>query len=142
MVWGAIGYTSRSPLVRIDDTLNSARYISGVLLPVALLFICVSPEKPYFSAGRIMHDHILPVLYVPSLVRKMFGCALVCTFTKSLTNSKRLITELLVHYHTPVTIVNELRHRVEAARASVPVHAMQSLFDSISMRMCCYYCHK
>ncbi|GFV01134.1 hypothetical protein TNCV_1010551 [Trichonephila clavipes] len=24
MVWGAIGYMSRSPLVRIDDTLNSA----------------------------------------------------------------------------------------------------------------------
>ncbi|GFT85832.1 hypothetical protein TNCV_4027611 [Trichonephila clavipes] len=28
MIWGAIGYTSRSPLGRIDDTLNSACYIS------------------------------------------------------------------------------------------------------------------
>ncbi|GFV73904.1 transposable element Tcb1 transposase [Trichonephila clavipes] len=41
MVWGAIGYTSRSPLVRIDGTLNSARYISGVLRPMALPFIRV-----------------------------------------------------------------------------------------------------
>lgn len=39
MVWGAIGYTSRSPLVRIDATLNSSRYISDVLRPVALPFI-------------------------------------------------------------------------------------------------------
>ncbi|GFV97921.1 uncharacterized protein TNCV_5069611 [Trichonephila clavipes] len=39
MVWGAIGYTSRSPLVLIDGTLNSARYISGVLRPVALHFL-------------------------------------------------------------------------------------------------------
>ncbi|GFX82992.1 uncharacterized protein TNCV_4938621 [Trichonephila clavipes] len=31
MVWNAIGYTSRSPPVRIDGTFNSARYISGVL---------------------------------------------------------------------------------------------------------------
>ncbi|GFX45804.1 transposable element Tcb1 transposase [Trichonephila clavipes] len=38
-VWGAIGYTSRSPLVSIDRTLNSARYIFGVLRPVALPFI-------------------------------------------------------------------------------------------------------
>ncbi|GFW91962.1 transposable element Tcb1 transposase [Trichonephila clavipes] len=41
MVWGAIGYTSLSPLVRIDDTLNSARYISGVLRPTTLPFIRV-----------------------------------------------------------------------------------------------------
>ncbi|GFW70545.1 uncharacterized protein TNCV_1623781 [Trichonephila clavipes] len=32
MVWGgAIGYTSQSPLVSIDGTLNSVRYISSVL---------------------------------------------------------------------------------------------------------------
>ncbi|GFY01869.1 transposable element Tcb1 transposase [Trichonephila clavipes] len=36
MVWDANGYTSLSPLVR---TLNSARYISSVLRPVALHFI-------------------------------------------------------------------------------------------------------
>ncbi|GFU17226.1 transposable element Tcb1 transposase [Trichonephila clavipes] len=41
MVWGAIGYTSRSPLVRIDGTLNRARYTSEVLRPVSLPFIRV-----------------------------------------------------------------------------------------------------
>ncbi|GFX78528.1 uncharacterized protein TNCV_29681 [Trichonephila clavipes] len=39
MVWGAIGYTSRSPLVLIDGTLNSSRYIYGVSRPVVLPFI-------------------------------------------------------------------------------------------------------
>ncbi|GFT08039.1 uncharacterized protein TNCV_2589581 [Trichonephila clavipes] len=39
IVWGTIGYTSRSPLVRIDDTLNSARCIANVLRPVDLPFI-------------------------------------------------------------------------------------------------------
>ncbi|GFS55068.1 uncharacterized protein TNCV_2441471 [Trichonephila clavipes] len=38
MIRGAIGYASRSSLVRNDGTLNSARYISGVLQPVALPF--------------------------------------------------------------------------------------------------------
>ncbi|GFV08188.1 hypothetical protein TNCV_4787331 [Trichonephila clavipes] len=39
MIWCAIGCTFWSILVRIDDTLNSARYISGVLRPVVLPFI-------------------------------------------------------------------------------------------------------
>ncbi|GFX20912.1 uncharacterized protein TNCV_79671 [Trichonephila clavipes] len=39
MVWGAIGYTSRSLLFRIDVTLNSAHYISAVLRPVHLPLI-------------------------------------------------------------------------------------------------------
>ncbi|GFW60976.1 transposable element Tcb1 transposase [Trichonephila clavipes] len=39
MVWSAIVYKSRSSLVHIDGTLNSARYISGMLRPLALPFI-------------------------------------------------------------------------------------------------------
>ncbi|GFV06512.1 hypothetical protein TNCV_2948341 [Trichonephila clavipes] len=39
MVWGAIGYTSRSPLVHIKGTLNSARYFYGALQSLALPFI-------------------------------------------------------------------------------------------------------
>ncbi|GFY24933.1 transposable element Tcb1 transposase [Trichonephila clavipes] len=39
MVCGAIGYTSHSPLVCIDGTLDGTCYISGVLGPVALPFI-------------------------------------------------------------------------------------------------------
>ncbi|GFW76871.1 transposable element Tcb1 transposase [Trichonephila clavipes] len=39
MVWGGIGYHSRTPLVRIDGTLNSQRYISKVLGPVVLPYL-------------------------------------------------------------------------------------------------------
>ncbi|GFW26201.1 transposable element Tcb1 transposase [Trichonephila clavipes] len=39
MVWGGIGYHSRSPLVRIAGTLKSQRYISEVLEPVVLLYL-------------------------------------------------------------------------------------------------------
>ncbi|GFU15778.1 transposable element Tcb1 transposase [Trichonephila clavipes] len=39
MVWGGIGYHSRTPLVRIDGTLNSQRYISEVLEPVVLPYL-------------------------------------------------------------------------------------------------------
>ncbi|GFV49277.1 transposable element Tcb1 transposase [Trichonephila clavipes] len=39
MVWGGIGYHSRTPLVRIAGTLNNQRYISRVLKPVVLPYL-------------------------------------------------------------------------------------------------------
>ncbi|GFV14252.1 transposable element Tcb1 transposase [Trichonephila clavipes] len=39
MVWGGIGYNSRTPLVRIAGTLNIQRYISEVLEPVVLPYL-------------------------------------------------------------------------------------------------------
>ncbi|GFU85397.1 transposable element Tcb1 transposase [Trichonephila clavipes] len=39
IVWGGIGYHSRTPLVRIAGTLNSQRYISEVLQPVVLPYL-------------------------------------------------------------------------------------------------------
>ncbi|GFV08308.1 transposable element Tcb1 transposase [Trichonephila clavipes] len=39
MVWGGIGYHSRTPLVRIAGTLNSQCYISVVLEPVVLPYL-------------------------------------------------------------------------------------------------------
>ncbi|GFT99873.1 transposable element Tcb1 transposase [Trichonephila clavipes] len=39
MVWGGIGYHSRTPLVRIAGTLNSQRYISEVLEIVVLPYL-------------------------------------------------------------------------------------------------------
>ncbi|GFX80114.1 transposable element Tcb1 transposase [Trichonephila clavipes] len=39
MVWGGIGYHSRTPLVRIAGTLNSQRDISEVSEPVVLPYL-------------------------------------------------------------------------------------------------------
>ncbi|GFX50666.1 hypothetical protein TNCV_2722521 [Trichonephila clavipes] len=80
LVWDTIGYTSLSVLVRIDGTLNSARYISDLSPIENLCFMIVK---------RLARHHML----VPS--------------------------------------VDELGHHVEAALASVPVHAIQSLSESM-----------
>ncbi|GFS65674.1 hypothetical protein TNCV_3853301 [Trichonephila clavipes] len=41
-------------------------------------------------------------------------------------------TERLDRHHTPVTTVDELWYRGEVAGSSVPVHVIQSLFDSMT----------
>ncbi|GFX62573.1 hypothetical protein TNCV_4867361 [Trichonephila clavipes] len=46
-----------------------------------------------------------------------------------------MVTERLARQHTPVTTVDELWHRVEAAWTSVSVHVIQSLFDSMPRRI-------
>ncbi|UYV82263.1 hypothetical protein LAZ67_21001495 [Cordylochernes scorpioides] len=55
MVWGSIGYHSRTPLVRIAGTLNSQRYISEVLEPVVFLTFRGCPQ-PYFN--KLIRDHV------------------------------------------------------------------------------------
>ncbi|KFM68223.1 hypothetical protein X975_16525, partial [Stegodyphus mimosarum] len=39
MVWGGIGYHSRTPLARNAGTLNSQRYISELLEPLVLPYL-------------------------------------------------------------------------------------------------------
>ncbi|GFY17799.1 transposable element Tcb1 transposase [Trichonephila clavipes] len=61
MVWGSTGYTSPSPVVCIDGTLNSAPYISGVLPPVSLPFVQALPNPTF------QQDNVLP--HVAGIVR-------------------------------------------------------------------------
>ncbi|GFX96955.1 transposable element Tcb1 transposase [Trichonephila clavipes] len=60
MIRGAIGYTSRSTLVRTDGTLNSTRYNSNVLRPVALPFI-IALQNPTFQQDNA-RSHIAGIV--------------------------------------------------------------------------------
>ncbi|GFV87139.1 hypothetical protein TNCV_5113571 [Trichonephila clavipes] len=81
MVWDAIGYTSQSPLVRIDGTLN------GILH-----FWCVTTRgSTHYSSHLTLYayqDNARP--YVTGIVRTFLKCSTACTFSRSFTNRKRL----------------------------------------------------
>ncbi|UYV72417.1 KLF6 [Cordylochernes scorpioides] len=47
MVWGAIAYDSRSPLLRIQDTMTAQRYVDDVLPPVTLPYLQGVPNALY-----------------------------------------------------------------------------------------------
>ncbi|GFX02340.1 transposable element Tcb1 transposase [Trichonephila clavipes] len=64
MVWGGIGYHSRTPLVRIADTLNSQHYISEVLEPVVL------PYLQCLATAIFQQDNARP--HVSRIVRRFF----------------------------------------------------------------------
>ncbi|GFY06030.1 transposable element Tcb1 transposase [Trichonephila clavipes] len=79
MVWGAIGFTSRSPLVRVDGTLNSARYISGVLRSVALPFIRAL-RNPTFKQDNA-RPHVAGIAQTFLETENVRLLHLACTFT-------------------------------------------------------------
>ncbi|GFX20539.1 transposable element Tc1 transposase [Trichonephila clavipes] len=64
MVWGGIGYHSRTPLVRISGTLNSQRYISEVLEPVVL------PYLQGLATAIFQQDNARP--HVARIVQRFF----------------------------------------------------------------------
>ncbi|GFU32556.1 transposable element Tcb1 transposase [Trichonephila clavipes] len=64
MVWGGIGYHSRTPLLRIRGTLNSQRNISEVLEPVVL---------PYFQdLATAIFQQGKPRSHVSRIVQRFF----------------------------------------------------------------------
>ncbi|GFY12880.1 transposable element Tcb1 transposase [Trichonephila clavipes] len=56
MQWDGIGYHSRTPLVRIDGTLNRQRYISEVLEPVVL------PHLQGLTTAIFQQDNARPLV--------------------------------------------------------------------------------
>ncbi|GFU49486.1 transposable element Tc1 transposase [Trichonephila clavipes] len=135
MVWGAIGYTCRSPLVRTDSILNSARYISSVLHSVSLPFIRAL-RNPTFQQNNKQ-------LYISGIIRTFLDTKNVRLLPWSarspdlspIENTWSMVTELLARHHTPVTTVDELWHRIEATLESASVRAIQFLCDSMPRRI-------
>ncbi|GFU80041.1 transposable element Tcb1 transposase [Trichonephila clavipes] len=64
MIWGGIGYHSRTPLVRIASTLNSRRYNSEVLEPV------VFPYLQGLTTAIFQQDNARP--HVARIVQRIF----------------------------------------------------------------------
>lgn len=135
MVWGAIGYTSRSPLVRIEGTLNSGRYISGVLRPVALPFIRALRNATFQQDNARPHVAGIVRTFLDTENVRLLSWPARSPDLSPIENVWSMVAERLARHHTAVTTVDELWRRVEAAWAAVPVHAIQSLFDSMPRRI-------
>ncbi|UYV74366.1 hypothetical protein LAZ67_11003253 [Cordylochernes scorpioides] len=55
MVWGAIAYDSRSPLLRIQGTMTAQRYVDDVLRPVTLPYLQGVPNALYQQGNARPH---------------------------------------------------------------------------------------
>ncbi|MBJ4999813.1 IS630 family transposase [Salmonella enterica subsp. enterica serovar Hadar] len=135
MVWGAIGYTSRSPLVRIAGTLNSSRYISDVLGPVALPYLRGLRNATFQQDNARPHVARTVLTFLDTAHVRLLPWPARSPDLSPIENVWSMVAKRLARHHSPVTTVDELWHSVEAAWTAVPVHAIQSLFDSMPRRI-------
>ncbi|GFV32453.1 transposable element Tcb1 transposase [Trichonephila clavipes] len=135
MVWGSIGYHSRTPLLRIAGTLNSQRYISEVLESVVLPYLqglvtaILQREIVRPHAARIVQrffvNHQIEFLPWParspdlSLIENMWS----------------MVSQRLTQITTPAATPDQLWQRVEASWSAVRQEHIQSLFESKPRRV-------
>ncbi|GFU13945.1 transposable element Tcb1 transposase [Trichonephila clavipes] len=135
MVWGGIGYHSRTPLVRIAGTLNSQPYISEVLEPVVL------PYLQSLATAILQKGNAQP--HVARIVQRFFVNHQIESLPWSvrsphlspIENMWSIVDQRLTQITPPAATADELWQRVEAAWSAVPQEHIQSLFESMPRRV-------
>ncbi|GFV00201.1 transposable element Tcb1 transposase [Trichonephila clavipes] len=115
MVWGGIGYHSRTPLGRIAGTLNSQRYISEVLEPVVLPYLQVLATAIFQQGNARPH--------VARIVQKFFVNHQIELFPwparfpdlSPIENMWQMVAQRLTQITPPAAAPDQLWQRVEAA---------------------------
>ncbi|GFW17363.1 transposable element Tcb1 transposase [Trichonephila clavipes] len=135
MVWGGIGYHSRTPLVCIAGTLNSQRYITEVLEPVVLPYLQVlaaaifqqDNARPHMAriVQRFFVNHQIELLPLPARSPDL----------SPIENMWSMVAQQLTQITPSAAPPDQLWQRVEAAWSTVPQEHIQSFFESMPRRV-------
>ncbi|GFX57269.1 transposable element Tcb1 transposase [Trichonephila clavipes] len=120
MVWGGIGYHSRTPLVRIAGTLNIQSYISKVLEPFVL------PYLQGLATAIFQQDNARP--HVARIVQRFFVNHQMellpwPAHTPDLSSIEKMwsmVAQRLTQTTSPAAPPDQLWQHVEAAWSAVP----------------------
>lgn len=135
MVWGGIGYLSRTPLVRIAGTLTSQRYISEVLEPVVLSYLQGLPTAIFQQDNARPHvARIVQGFFVNHQIELLPWPARSLDLSP-IENMWSMVAQQLTQSSSPAVTPDQLWQRVEAAWSAVPQEHIQSLFESMPRRV-------
>ncbi|GFW17099.1 transposable element Tcb1 transposase [Trichonephila clavipes] len=115
MVWGGIGYHSRTPAVRIAGILNSQRYISEVLEHVVLRYLQGLVTAIFQQDNAWPHlVHIVQRLFVNHQIELLPWLARSPDLSP-IENMWSLVVQRLTQITPPAATPDQLWQRVEAA---------------------------
>ncbi|GFT28555.1 transposable element Tc3 transposase [Trichonephila clavipes] len=141
MVWGGIGYHSRTPLVRIASTSDSQCYISEVLEPLVLRYL------QGLATAIFQQDNVQP--HVTRIVQRFFvnhqiellpwpACS---PDLSSIENMWSMVAQRLTLITFQAVTQDQFWQRVEAVWCAVPQEHIQSLFESMSRHVAAVICN-
>ncbi|UYV81400.1 hypothetical protein LAZ67_20001079 [Cordylochernes scorpioides] len=132
MVWGAIAYDSRSPLLRIQGTMTAQRYVDDVLRPVTLPYLQGVPNALYQQdnarphTARISQQALQDVQMLPWP-----------PYSPDLSPIEHVwdIIGRRLHALPQPRSEDELWQMVEREWRAIPQDAIRTLFDSLPRRV-------
>ncbi|UYV60616.1 hypothetical protein LAZ67_1001671, partial [Cordylochernes scorpioides] len=132
MVWGAIAYDSRSPLLRIQGTMTAQRYVDDVLRPVTLPYLQGVPNALYQQdnarphTARISQQALQDVQMLPWP-----------PYSPDLSPIEHVwdIIGRRLHALSQPRSEDELRQMVEREWRAIPQDAIRTLIDSLPRRV-------
>ncbi|GFT88468.1 transposable element Tcb1 transposase [Trichonephila clavipes] len=129
MVWGCIGYHSRTPVVHIAGTLNSQCYISEVLEPVVFPYLQIlatvifQQDSARAHVTRIVQrffvNHQIELLPWPARSSDLSVIENICS----------MVAQRLTQITPPAATPDQLWQRVEATWSAVPQEHIQSILE-------------
>lgn len=115
MVWGGIGYTSRTPLVRIVGNLDSRRYLTDVLRPVVVPYLQGLRDPTFQQDNARPHVSRIVLTYLGMEGVRILPWPARSPDLSPIENVWSMVAERLARHHSQVSTVDELWQRVEAA---------------------------
>ncbi|GFU93389.1 transposable element Tcb1 transposase [Trichonephila clavipes] len=136
MVWGGIRYHSRTPLVRIADTLNSQLYISEVLEPVVFPYIQGLATAIFQQDNARPHvARIVQRFFVVNHQIKLLSWPARSPHLSLIENMWSMFAQRLTQITPPSATPDQLCQCVKAAWSAGPQEHIQSLFESMPRRV-------
>ncbi|UYV77284.1 hypothetical protein LAZ67_15000336 [Cordylochernes scorpioides] len=135
MVWGGIGYHSRTPLVRISSTLNSQRYFSERLKPVVLPYLQGLPTAIFEQDNARPHVARIVQRFFVNRQIELLPWPVSSPELSLIENMWSMVSQRFTQITSPTATPDQLWQRVEAARSAVPQEHIQSLFESMPRRV-------
>ncbi|UYV79799.1 hypothetical protein LAZ67_18000688 [Cordylochernes scorpioides] len=132
MVWGAIAYDSRSPLLRIQGTMTAQRYVDDVLRPVTLSYLQGVPNALYQQDNARPHTARISQQVLQDV--QMLPWPLYSPDLSPIEHVWDIIGRRLHALPQPRS-EDELWQMVEREWRAIPQDAIRTLIDSLPRRV-------
>ncbi|UYV84724.1 hypothetical protein LAZ67_X003220 [Cordylochernes scorpioides] len=132
MVWGAIAYDSRSPLLRIQGTMTAQRYVDDVLRPVTLPYLQGVPNALYQQDNARPHTACISQQALQDVQMLPWP-----PYSPDLSPIEHVWDHIgrRLHALPQPRSEDELWQMVEREWRAIPQDAIRTLIDSLSRRV-------